>query len=257
MFYKKTDPPEEGDIVLCTVKDVTHNSVFLTLEEYKEKEGIIHISEISPGRIRNIRDFVKEGKKIVCKILKSNPERNYFEMSLRRVNQSQRINKNNEYKQEQKAEKILDMIAKKEGKKLEEMYDELGYKILKEFGLLYVGFQEISENPALVKNLKLVKKTETTLLEIVQEKIKPSKIEISAKIKIQNNAYNGIEIIKEILMKMKRENVALKYISAPLYRITIESNDYKKAEAVLKEITEQFEKNVKEQNCEGEITKEK
>ena len=56
---------------------------------------------------------------------------------------------------------------------------------------------------------------------------------------------------------MKRENVTLKYISAPLYRITIESNDYKKAEAVLKEITEQFEKNVKEQNCEGEITKEK
>src|SRR3989338_2887568 len=102
MLYKRTEPPEEGDIVLCTVKDITHNSIFVVLDEYNGVEGMIHISEISPGRIRNIRDYVKEGKKIVCKILRVNQEKNYLELSLRRVNQMQRIVKNNEYKQEQK-----------------------------------------------------------------------------------------------------------------------------------------------------------
>jgi translation initiation factor 2 subunit 1 len=39
------------------------------IEEYG-KQGLIHISEVSPGRIRNIRDFVKEGKMVVCKVIK-------------------------------------------------------------------------------------------------------------------------------------------------------------------------------------------
>jgi translation initiation factor 2 subunit 1 len=74
MLYKKTGLPEESELVLCTVTKVLPNSVFVTLDEYGI-DGLIHISEVSPGRIRNIRDFVKEGKKVVCKILRINVER--------------------------------------------------------------------------------------------------------------------------------------------------------------------------------------
>ncbi|MBW2993050.1 S1 RNA-binding domain-containing protein, partial [Candidatus Woesearchaeota archaeon] len=69
MLYKKSGMPEENSLVLCTITKIYHNSVFASLDEFG-KQGMIHISEISPGRIRNIRDFVKEGKKIVCKILR-------------------------------------------------------------------------------------------------------------------------------------------------------------------------------------------
>jgi len=82
MFYKKKDFPEEGEIVLCTVKKILYHSVFVNLDEYENKEGIIHISEISPGRIRNIRDFVKENKTIVCKVLRTNKEKNQFQICL-------------------------------------------------------------------------------------------------------------------------------------------------------------------------------
>jgi translation initiation factor 2 subunit 1 len=70
MLYHKTGIPEDSELVLCTVNKVLPNSVFVTLDEYGI-DGLIHISEVSPGRIRNIRDFVKEGKKVVCKILKA------------------------------------------------------------------------------------------------------------------------------------------------------------------------------------------
>ncbi len=257
MFYKKTEPPEEGDIVLCTVKDVTHNSVFVVLDEYVNYEGMIHISEVSPGRIRNIRDFVKEGKKIVCKVLNVNKERNYFELSLRRVNQAQRINKNNEYKQEQKAEKILEALSKKIGKTLKEVYEEVGNKFLEEYGLLYAALQEIADNSSLLQKLKISKKTETALLEIIQEKIKPTKVRISAKIIVQNSSANGIEIIKEMLISLNKENTEIKYISAPVYKLTIEATDYKQAESDLKELTEKFQQSLKKTNSEGSITKEK
>ena len=74
MLFKKQDFPEEGDLVLCTVTSVQFHSVFVDMDEYG-KGGMIHISEVSPGRIRNIRDFVKEGKKIVCKVLRINQEK--------------------------------------------------------------------------------------------------------------------------------------------------------------------------------------
>ena len=112
MFYKKQGLPEIGEIVICTVKRVLPDSVFVELDEY-DKEAMIHISEVAPGRIRNIRDFVKENKKVVCKILNINKEKGYVDLSLRRVNQAQKIHKNNEYKQEQKAEKILQYLSKK------------------------------------------------------------------------------------------------------------------------------------------------
>jgi len=65
MLLKKEGFPERDEFVLCTVTNIQFHSVFVDLDEYV-KPGMIHISEISPGRIRNIRDFVKEGKKVVA-----------------------------------------------------------------------------------------------------------------------------------------------------------------------------------------------
>ena len=62
MYYKKSDLPEEGEILLCTVTNIQYSSVFVKMDE-NDKSGMIHISEIAAGRIRNIRDYVKEGKK--------------------------------------------------------------------------------------------------------------------------------------------------------------------------------------------------
>ena len=92
MLFKKQDFPEESELVLCTVTSVQYHSVFVELDEYS-KNGMIHISEVSPGRIRNIRDFVKEGKKIVCKVLRINREKGYIELSIRRDNETEKSRK--------------------------------------------------------------------------------------------------------------------------------------------------------------------
>ena len=124
MFYKKQGYPEEGEIAVATVKKILYHSVFATLDEYASMEGMIHISEISPGRIRNIRDYVKEGKQIICKILRIDRQKGHIDLSLRRVSTTQRINKTADWKQEQKAEKALGVL----GKKLDKSLDKQGYK---------------------------------------------------------------------------------------------------------------------------------
>ena len=54
---------EEGDVVLCTVTKIEGTSVFVNIEG--DGEGSIIVSEIAPGRIRNLRDYVLPNKKIV------------------------------------------------------------------------------------------------------------------------------------------------------------------------------------------------
>ena len=101
MSEKKKGFPQESEIVLCTVSNISYNSVFVKLDEYINLQGMIHISEISPGRIRNIRDYVKPGKVIVCKILRIHQQKGHIDLSLRRVTESQRRKKPEAWKQPQ------------------------------------------------------------------------------------------------------------------------------------------------------------
>ena len=81
-----TEQLEEGQIVLCTVEKIVGTTVFVKIQE--DGEGTLITSEISPGRIRNLRDYVVPGKKIVCKILHIRGNR--IHLSLRRVKQNEK-----------------------------------------------------------------------------------------------------------------------------------------------------------------------
>ena len=77
---------EEGDIVLCTVDKIVRTNVFVHIEGHDE--GTIILSEIAPGRIRNIRNYVVPKKKIVCKILRI--KKGNIDLSLRRVSKKEK-----------------------------------------------------------------------------------------------------------------------------------------------------------------------
>ena len=261
MFYKKKDFPEEGEIVLCTVKKILYHSVFVNLDEYENKEGIIHISEISPGRIRNIRDFVKENKTIVCKVLRTNKEKNQLDLSLRRVSLSVMKNKLEEVKQEKKSEKILELLAEKTKTPIERIHKEISLKIIEKYNLLTSFFQEVIQNNSIIKELKLPEKTEKTFLEIIKEKIRLPEVILKRKMKLQSYEPNGIKIIKTVLNEInelaqkKKYEIKINYISAPLYEITIVSPNYKEAEIELKELTEIAIDTMKKNNSTGEVLK--
>lgn len=245
MFYKKSGIPEENEIVLCTVKKILYHVVFVSIDDYKNLEGMVHISEISPGRIRNLRDFVKEGKRIVCKVLKIDKEKKQIDLSLRRVTSSQTRNKLTEIKQEEKAEKMLGQVAKKLDISLEEIYKEIGDKIIEKYGSLTIAFYKLTkEDESILKELSSNQKIVLELTKIIKEKIKIPEIKISGTLKLTSSASDGVNLIKKTikniveLSKKKKYNTKIIYIGAPRYQITITAPDYKIAESQLKEISE-------------------
>src|SRR5437762_10237167 len=110
------DWPDEGDLVVCTVTNVKNFGAFVTLDEYEAKEGFIHIAEVSSGWIKYIRDYIREGQKVVSKVLKVDKEKGHIDLSLKAVNEHQRREKIQEWKNEQKAENLFAIVAGRLGK---------------------------------------------------------------------------------------------------------------------------------------------
>ncbi|MCF7872362.1 S1 RNA-binding domain-containing protein [Candidatus Woesearchaeota archaeon] len=236
MFFRKHGFPEEGEIVFCTVTNVQYNSVFVKIEEY-DKSGLIHISEISPGRIRNIRDYVREGKMIVCKIIKVDKHSGNIDVSLRRVTEMQKRQKTDERKQEQKAEKIIESLAEQIKRPVKEIYIEIADVVFKKYELIQQAFEDVVEKNQSLEKLGINKEYAKKLEELVREKIKPKKVEIHGTIKIKTYSENGVERVKSVLIKVEKtsKNISIKYLGAGAYSILVVAKEYKEAEKILKE----------------------
>jgi translation initiation factor 2 subunit 1 len=241
MFILREGFPEEGELVFCTVTKIQYHAVTVQLDEY-DQPGLIPISEVSAGRIRNIRDFVEENKKIVCKVIRVDPERGHIDLSLRRVNDSQRRGKTESIKQEQKAEKIVSVLAERLKKPVEQLYKEIAPHVLKHYIWLFLAFEDVVEKNLSLEKLGLHKELADKLEELIRDKIKPRKVEIVTKISIKTYDEQGLEMIKQAFAKVNEidNSVQIGYLGGGAYRLLITAKDYKKAEGLLKKIEDQM-----------------
>ncbi|MGV8169537.1 MAG: translation initiation factor IF-2 subunit alpha [Candidatus Nanoarchaeia archaeon] len=257
MFFKKQGFPEEGDLVFATVTNVQYNSVFCQIEEYG-RQGLIHISEVNPGRIRNIRDFVVEGKMIVCKVIKIDKERGHIDLSLRRVTEMQKRQKTDERKQEQKAEKIIEALAVQVNKPAPQVYDEVAKHLLPKYEMLQYAFQDVVETNFSLEKAGVPKEYADKLETLVREKLKERSVVVSGTISIHSYEEKGLELVKTALMDALKvdKKVSIKYLGAGAYSLEIEAKEYKDAERILKEVLEVIQKTLgKSKNTEFSFKK--
>lgn len=243
MLYKRTGMPEEDEIVLCKVTKIFPSSVFVDLLEYDDS-GMVHISEVSPGRIRNLRDYVSIGRQIVCKVLRIDRQRGHIDLSLRRVNSSQRREKLDEIKSELKAESLIKNLTKKLNVPLPKLYKEVTEKIFDEYSHLYICFKDVVAGDANLEKMGLSKKLSDELTSAILEKFKPAKIKIQGEIKLQTYDSKGIEKIKAALMDIENvsSTITLFYLGAGRFKLVIEDVDYGPAEKNLDKVIKILEK---------------
>lgn len=233
---------EEGQLVLCTVDKIIGTTVFVKLEG--NKEGTITTSEIAPGRIRNLRDYVVPGKKIVSKILSIRD--NKFQLSLRRVN----LNEKKEFLQKVEKEKsnkaILKTVLGEEAEKIIE-------NITSEYIILNF-FEEIKKDPKLLE--KFIKKEEAEKIIKILESKKEKPKEIRQIFQLSNKSPDGIIIVKDIIgNSCKGEKCNVSYIAAGKYRLSLIGENFKSLKNEMNKILESVEKQSKKQYCEFSIEK--
>ncbi len=234
---KKNSLPEFGELVVGTITEVNPYSALVKLEEYNAT-GMIHISEVSAKWIRDIREFVKEGQKCVCRVMRIEPEKNHANLSLKRVRKEEASRKMKEFKSEERAEKLLEQVGEALGLKLEQTYSELGEKLQDKCGSLFNAFQILQKDKNLLARKGIEEKYLDAMTEVAEKNFEESQTKIKCELTISSASPDAIQKIKKVFSDAEKEGAEIRYISAPIYMMTLTGSNPKRVEKKITKIAE-------------------
>jgi translation initiation factor 2 subunit 1 len=262
MAERKPEWPEIGDLVIATIETVTDYGAYAKLDEYN-KRGLLHVSEISSSWIRNIRDFVREGQKIVLKVLRVDTEKGHIDLSLRRVTKREKIEKILSWKKERKAEALLRGVAEIVGLSDEEVYGKAGVLVEEKYGL-YEGFEKVvKEGPEVLTKIGVPENLAEAFAEVAEERIHVKMVRVKGIIEVRCMKPNGVKIIKDSFLnakkaeKTKDADVRFYVVAAPKYSVEVLAENYRCAEEVLQKVAQSVISNVVKAGGQGTFRREK
>ena len=233
---------EEGQLVLCTVDKVIGTTVFVIIDG--DGEGTITLSEIAPGRIRNLRDYVVPNKKIVCKVIRIYGDK--IQLSLRRVKPNERKELLEKKEKEKSYRAVLKTVLGEESSK------ELIEKISKD-QTINEFFENLDENIKFLE--KEIKKEQFEKLIKIFESKKEKPKQIKQIFRLSSKSSDGIIIIKSILKQSCPENCNINYLAAGKYSITLEGKDLKEVDNRIQSVLQNVEQLAKRQHCDFIVEK--
>ena len=243
--------PEEGEIIIAKVREVTGHGAYLTLDEYNNMTGFLHISEIATGWIRNIERYVRPKEKAVLKVIRVNKVRDEVDTSLKQVSGEERKSKLIEVKKSDKAATLLGFLRSK----LElthQQVQEVEEKILQKYDHAYDSFEAVSRKGLdAIQNIELSQEIKSAIEE-ASRRIPIPLVEINGIMEITLKKPDGIEIIKDRLAGAEGNkggaSSAITYIGASRYRIVVKAENFKIAEKFLNNLVEKTRVNIEKQH---------
>ena len=262
MAERKQQWPEVGDLVIATIESVTTYGAYAKLDEY-DKQGLLHVSEISSSWIRNIRDFVREEQKAVLKVIRVDLEKGHIDLSLRRVTRRAKIEKIRQWKQDRKAEALLRGVAEKIGLSPEEIYEKAGALVEEKYGL-YDGFEKVAkEGVEVLTDVGVPENLAKAFAEVAEERIRVKMVKVKGVLEIRCMTPNGVKIIKDTFLKAKKTekakdiDVRFYVIATPKYSMEVSAENYKRAEEVLEKVSQSVVTNIVKAGGQGKFRREK
>ncbi|MGM0606703.1 MAG: translation initiation factor IF-2 subunit alpha, partial [Halobacteriota archaeon] len=231
--------PESGDLVVGKIDEIADFGVFVDLEEYEDKRGLAHISEVASGWIKNVRDHVREGQTVVAKVLDVNESSQQIDLSIKDVNEHQRKEKIQEWKNEQKADNWM-LLAFGEDVS-DDTYGTVANAMLEAHDSLYAAFEAAAIHGAeALESTDLDESDVESIVETARENVSVPYVDVTGYVDLSIPTPDGVDSIKEALKAAEGNGevppeveLSVSYVGSPEYRIKVRAPDYKTAESQL------------------------
>ncbi len=232
--------PDPGELVVGKIDEIEDFGVFVDLEEYADKRGLIHISEVASGWIKNVRDHVREGQIVVCKVLDVDEGHEQIDLSLKDVNDHQRSERIQEWKNEQKADNWMELAFDDLD---DERYGEIANELIGAQGSLYEGFKQAAiHGEEALEHTDLEEEAIEAIVDTARENVSVPYVNVTGYVDLENPSPTGVDGIREALEAAEGNGdisdeveLTVSYVGAPEYRIEVQAPNYKTAESHLEE----------------------
>ncbi|MFB6146651.1 MAG: translation initiation factor IF-2 subunit alpha [Halobacteriaceae archaeon] len=229
--------PEPGDLVVGEVDEIEDFGVFVDLDEYEDKRGLVHVSEVASGWIKNVRDHVAEGERVVAKVLDVDRSSQQIDLSLKDVNDHQRSEKIQEWRNEQQADTWLELAF---GEDIDDdRYRRIADALIGAFGSLYAGFEEaaIHGREAIDDVEDLTDEEQSAIVETARENVSVPYVNVTGYLDLESPNADGVDDVQAALQAAEGDgevpegvDLDVDYVGAPEYRVRVQAPDYKTAE---------------------------
>ncbi len=254
----RAELPEEGELVIGTVTSIRNFGAFVTLDEYGGREAFIHLSEVATGWVKYIRDHIREGQKIVARVLRVDPSKSQVDLSLKRINDHQRREKVQAWKNEQRALRLVEQVAQSLKLSTDDALDRFVGALVERYGSLFDAFEVASADSKRFQKENEKAPWTTAFLEVAHDNIVPPHVTILGTLEVTDPSPEGVEHVREALAaaeKVDPKSIEVQYVGAPRYRIRVEASQYKQAEELLKKSTEAALRSIKAAGGEGSFAR--
>lgn len=260
MIYNKRQSPDLDEIVIATIKQVFDYGAYVTLDEYANLQAFLPWSEVSSKWVKNIKDLLKEGRKVVVKVIRIDRRKGTIDVSLKKVNDDERRKKLVQWKRLQKADKILELVSQKLNKKEIEAWQQVGWKLEEKYGDILVALEKaVKEGDKVLLSAGVPGEWVKPLIEEAGKHSEEKRVKVSQVIMLRSKDPDGIEKIKKVFEEIseiskayEEELINLKIytIGAPRYRIDLIGTDGKELSKIMSELLVKLREISKEEGVE-------
>jgi translation initiation factor 2 subunit 1 len=240
--------PEKDEFVVVKVNQILDYGVFVELIEYGKAKGFVHISNVSSSWVKNIRNLVKINQVRVAKVVGVDEQKRQIDLSFAGISPQLEKQKMTEFKQVNREEKLIHLLAKQEGKKFDEVWEKVAEPLIEEYDSLYKALEKVS----LGEEIKAIpKEWLESVKELVEKNIVVTKKVLKGTISAQTKSEGGLEKIKELFKEINStKGCSVIYGGAGTYLLSCEAPTFKEAEKILSSTIENAEKQAKKENIE-------
>ncbi|KAF8423099.1 translation initiation factor 2, alpha subunit [Tirmania nivea] len=248
--YYEEKYPEVDSYVMVNVKQIAEMGAYVKLLEYDNIDGMILLSELSRRRIRSIQKLIRVGRNEVVVVLRVDKEKGYIDLSKRRVSPEDVIKCEERFNKSKMVHSILRHVADKTKTPIEELYQKIGWPLMKKYGHTVDAFKYSITNHDVWDGIEFPSDAvKAELTSYIGKRLTPQPTKVRADIEVTCFAYEGVDAVKNALRAAEALNtpetpVKVKLVSPPLYVLTSQCLEKTQGIAILEQAIQAIKDNI-------------